>query len=234
MLGFTFHNHHTSAFPGLIIKTVNNPLLPPKRIKRISVPGRDGSYVFEDGFCNKQLEFHCVLARSTLHDRRLRLRQIAAWLSVAGDLVLDHEPDKTYRVLRTVSDVRLALDSLKDEFSIVFETEPFQYGERYVISVDTPTTFMVTNAGSAPAETLISVTGSGDVTLTCDAQTFSLTGMTERLHLDSKRLLGYNDSFANQLFKHHGDFIKLTPGANTITLSGTVTQVTLQYHDTYI
>lgn len=234
MLGFTFRNQHTSAFTGLIVKTVNNPLLPPKRVKRIAVPGRDGSYVFEDGFDNKQLEFQCVLVRGSIQERRPRLREIAAWLSGAGDLILDHEPDKAYRVLRAVSDVGLVLENLKDEFNIVFETEPFQYGEQHVISVDTPTPFTVTNAGSAPAETLISVTGSGDIAVACGAQTFSLAGMTERLHLDSQRMLVYNDALSNQLFKHTGGFIQLMPGANTITVSGTATQVTLQYRDTFI
>lgn len=234
MLGFTFRNQHTSEFQGLVVKTVNNPLLASKRVKRISVPGRDGSYVFEDGFENKQLEFKCIMAKGNIQERRLRLREIAAWLSGTGDLILDHEPDKTYKIVRSISDVGLTLDKITDEFNIVFEAEPFQYGELRTVSVDNPTSFTVTNSGNAPAETRISISAAGNVTATCASLSFLLAGMTETLHLDSKRMLVYNGSVVNKLSKHTGDFIKLAPGTNTITISGTVTNVSVEFYDTYI
>lgn len=234
MFGFTFRNRHTREFQGLVVKTVNNPLLAPKRIKRISVPGRDGSYVFEDGFENKQLEFKCIMAKGSIQERRLRLREIAAWLSGPGDLVLDHEPDKTYKIVRAISDVGLTLDKITDDFNIVFEAEPFQYGQLHTVSVDSPTSFVVTNNGNAPADTLITLSGSGNVTVTGAVLSFLLTGMTEALQLDSKRMLVYNGSFVNKLSKHTGDFMRLLPGANTITISGTVSNVTIEFYDTYI
>ena len=234
MLGFTFRNQHTSEFEGLVIKTVSNPLLASKRVKKISVPGRDGSYVFEDGFENKQLEFKCIVAKGNIQERRLRLREIAAWLSGTGDLVLDHEPDKTYRIVRAVSDVGLSLDKITDEFNLVFEAEPFQLGELHSVSVDNPTSFNVTNNGNVTADTLISILGTGNVTATCGAVSFSLAGMTEMLYMDSKRMLVYNGAIANNLPKHTGTFIKLSPGNNTITISGTVSNVSVEFHDTFI
>ena len=53
MMGFTFRGIHTSEFKGLVIKTINNPLSPAKRIQRVNVMGCDGEYVFESGYNNK-------------------------------------------------------------------------------------------------------------------------------------------------------------------------------------
>ena len=87
MMGFTFRGKHSNEFTGLVVKTINNPLLPPKRVQKVNVIGRDGEYLFEDGYINKILEFRCSLANGTIIERRQRAREIASWLSSAGDLV---------------------------------------------------------------------------------------------------------------------------------------------------
>lgn len=234
MMGFTFRGKHTRDFVGLIVKTVNNPLLPSKRISRVNVMGRDGEYIFEDGYDNKLLEFKCMMAKGTIKERRIRARDIALWLSGTGDLILDYEGDKTYKVVRTVSDVSLTVEQVVDEFSINFEVEPYQYGSFQTVSVGNPTSVVITNNGNVEADTLISVTGTGDVTITCGTQSFTLKGMTEKLNLDSKRILVYTDTLVNAISKHNGDFIKLAPGNSTINVTGTVSNLTIKFYDTYI
>jgi len=158
-MGFTFRGIHTSEFKGLVIKTINNPLSPAKRIQRVNVMGRDGEYVFESGYNNKTLEFRCSLANGTIIERRQRAREIASWLSFGGDLVLEYENDKTYKVVKTISDISLAIEQAWDEFNITFETEPFQYGGLKTLSFDNPSTVIVNNQGTYEAETIIGVTG---------------------------------------------------------------------------
>lgn len=233
-MGFTFKGVHTSKFNGLVIKTINNPLLPPKRIQRVNVMGYDGEYVFESGYSNKILEFRCSLAKVTINERRKSAREIASWLSASGDLVLDNENDKTYKVVKTVSDVSLAVEQAWDEFCIIFETEPFQYSGLKSMSFDNPTSVVVNNAGTYEAETIIEITGTGNVTITCGAQSFTLTGMTGKLNVDSKRMLVYTETKVNAISKHSGDFIKLSPGNNTITVTGSVSNMTVKFNDTYI
>ncbi len=234
MMGFTFRGRHTREFVGLVVKTVNNPLLPSKRINRVNVMGRDGEYIFENGYNNKELEFKCMMAKGTIKERRIRAREIASWLSGTGDLVLDYEEDKTYKVVKTVSDVSLTVEQVVDEFSIIFEVEPFQFGSFQTFSVDNPTSVVITNNGNVEADTLISVTGTGDVTITCGTQSFTLKGMTEKLNLDSKRMLVYTDVLVNAISKHDGDFIKLAHGNNTINVTGTISNITIKFYDTYI
>jgi predicted phage tail component-like protein len=232
-MGFTFRGIHTSEFKGIVIKTISNPLSPAKRIQRVSVMGRDGEYVFESGYNNKILEFRCSLAKETINERRQRAREIASWLSSAGDLVLDYENDKTYKVIKAVSDVALAIEQAWDEFNIAFETEPFQYGGLKTLSFDNPSTVVVNNQGTYEADTVISLTGTGSVAVSSSEYLFTLTGMTEKLNVDSKRMLVYTDTNANGISKHSGNFIRLKPGNNTITVAGSVSNMTVKFQDTF-
>ena len=234
MMGFTFRGKHSNEFTGLVVKTINNPLLPPKRIQKVNVMGRDGEYLFEDGYINKNLEFRCSLAKGTISERRQVARDIASWLSSTGELALDNENDKTYKVIKTVCDVSLVVEQAWDEFNITFETEPFQYGGLKTLSFDSPSTVVVNNQGTYEAETIIGVTGTGNVTIACGTQSFTLTGMTEKLNVDSKRMLVYTETNTNAVSKHTGNFIKLKPGNNTITVTGSVSNMTVKFNDTYI
>jgi predicted phage tail component-like protein len=234
MMGFKFRGIHTSEFKGLVVKTLNNPLSPAKRIQRVNVMGNDGEYIFENGYNNKILEFRCSLANGTIIERRQIAREIASWLSSVGDLVLDYENDKTYKVIKTVSDIALAIEQAWDEFNIIFETEPFQYGGLKTLSFDNPSTVIVNNQGTYEAETIISITGTGNVTVSSLVYSFTLTGMTEKLNVDSNKMLVYSDAKVNGISKHSGNFIKLKPGNSTITVIGSVSNMTVQFQDTYI
>jgi predicted phage tail component-like protein len=234
MMGFIFKGKHTREFQGLVVKTVNNPLLPSKRINRVNVMGYDGEYIFENGYNNKLLEFKCMMAKGTIKERRIRARDIALWLSGTGDLVFDYENDKTYRVVKTVSDVSLTIEQVVDEFSIIFEVEPFQYGQLQTLSVDNPTSIVITNNGNEEADTFISVTGIGDVTITCGTQSFTLLDTSEKINLDSNRMLVYTEALVNVVSNHSGDFIKLSPGSNELNVSGVVSNLTVKFYDTYI
>lgn len=234
MMGFTFNGKHTSEFEGLVVKTINNPLSPAKRIQRVNVMGHDGEYLFESGYNNKLLEFRCSLAKGTINERRNRAREIASWLSGTGDLMLDYESDKTYKVVKSVSDISLAIEQSWDEFNITFETEPLQYGGLKTLFFANPSTVVVNNQGTYEADTIIGITGTGNITVASGGYSFTLTGMTEKLNADSKRMLVYTDGNANGISKHSGGFIKLRPGNNTINVSGAVSGMTVKFHDTYI
>jgi len=58
--------------------------------------------------------------------------------------------------------------------------------------------------------------------------------MTEKLNVDSKRMLVYTETNTNAVSKHTGNFIKLKPGNNTITVTGSVSNMTVKFNDTYI
>ena len=234
MMGFSFRGIHSRTFNGLVVKTVNNQLLPRKRSRRITVPGRDGEYIFEDGYNNKLLEFQCYLAKGRIEERRLLAREIADWLSGKGDLVLDGENDKTYKVVSTVNNIDLSVNQAFDTFQLTFETEPFQLGSHKTITVDNPLEVTLVNSGTVPAETVITITGEGNVSVSLGTNTFSLTDMSGKVNLDSKRMLVYTDPMENRLNFFTGEFLKVPPGESILEITGSVSQITINYCDTYI
>jgi phage-related protein len=180
------------------------------------------------------VEFDCSLIKGTIQSKRQRAREIAYWLSGTGDLVLDGENDKTYKVVRTVSGIDLSLNQVVENFKVVFETEPFQLGTFKSISVDNPTNITLINDGTVEAETLISITGTGDVSLSLEEQSLILTGLNEKVTLDSKRYLVYNDLKENKLDLHSGNFIKIPVGNSSLEITGSVSNILIEYYDTYI
>ncbi len=114
------------------------------------------------------------------------------------------------------------------------ETEPFQYGGLKTLSFDNPTSVVVNNTGTYEADTIISVTGNGNITVTSSDYSFILTGMTGKLNLDSKKMIVYADGMANGISNHSGSFIRLKPGNNNIIVTGSVSNITIKYHDTFI
>jgi phage-related protein len=93
----------------------------------VEVQGRDGQYVFEDGYNNIQIDFSCAIGGYEILERRKKAREIAVWLSTTGKLVLDSEPDVEYKVIKSVNDISSTISSreYKDEFTISFECEQF-------------------------------------------------------------------------------------------------------------
>lgn len=161
-------------------------------------------------------------------------REIADWLSGKGNLVLDGENDKTYKVVSTVNNIDLSINQPFDTFQLTFETEPFQLGSHKTITVDNPLEVTLVNSGTVPAETVITITGEGNVSVSLGTNTFSLTDMSGKVNLDSKRMLVYTDTMENRLNFFTGEFLKVPPGESILEVTGSVSQITINYCDTYI
>jgi predicted phage tail component-like protein len=104
------------------------PYIPQKRQTIVEVKGRDGQYVFEDGYNNIQITLACAVPGYNILDRRKKAREIAAWLSGTGELIFDYEKDVAYKVVKITNDISANMLSreYKDEFTVTFECKPYQ------------------------------------------------------------------------------------------------------------
>lgn len=102
MSGFTFRGVHSSAF-GIVTQDQGRVILPPGREERISIPGRSGYYdgvspgVYGEREENVRCAFKCPAGKTVPEV----CREIAYWLSGAGRLSYDKEPDKYYNARLT-------------------------------------------------------------------------------------------------------------------------------------
>lgn len=252
-MGFEFAGQHSDDF-GLYFRTSSIPYMAPKRSMSMEVQGRDGNYVFEDGYNNIIITIACVIIGARVLDRRKQARAIAEWLSNTGILVFDTESDINYNVVKITNDVSANMLKSTDSFNISFECEPYQTNTYYNDSVTwgeaTSTwgnmeipwggydrsfdvkasdTIEVVNAGTYKALPIIKLSGSA-TTITIGG--FTITNISDDVYVDCKDQVVYTLSGStkvNKIADFTGDFPELAPGTNSFDISGTITSMNIEY-----
>jgi predicted phage tail component-like protein len=240
-MGFKFNNTHSDTF-NICVRTESIPCIAPRRHTVITVPGRDGQYVFEEAYDNVKLKFNCNIVDEPGVSRPERAREISAWLANTGVLILDQDPDVQYKVVKSVS----GIDSIPrgytlpvDDFTIEFECGPHK--ESIVAVTDGPHTVVHGNKitidyeGTHKALPIIKMEGVASVVT---VGPFTITGLSGILYIDSPNQLVYSIAGTvktNQMSKFSGNFSELNPGENEFPISGTITNlaITTYYRDTY-
>ena len=118
-------------------------------------------------------------------------------------------------------------------FAVNFRCKPFWYQENVPeITLTTSGTF-VTNPGSVYSQPVITVYGSGEITLMVGMTIVELDGITDSITLDTPLMEAYqgvNSMNSNM----SGDFPTLAPGANAVSWTGNVTKVVIQPNWRYL
>jgi predicted phage tail component-like protein len=259
-MGFTFNGQHSNDF-GLYFKTNALPYIAEKRSESVEVQGVDGQHVFEDGYNNTQIEISCVVIGATVLSRRRQARDIAEWLADTGTLIFDYEKSIEYQVVKTTNNIYAAMNGSADEFTIIFECEPYQLqtfyndgltwgeaelawgyadipwgGYERTFEVTAGETIAVVNAGTYKALPVISLTGTAASVTIGD---FTFTNLSGTVYIDCKNKVVYSlsgDTKVNEIADFSGEFPELDPGTNEFDISGTITSLTIEfdYKNTYL
>jgi len=257
-MGLTFNDVHSDTF-GICVKTKSITGIPTKKSKKVKVQGRDAEVIFEDsGYDNIELEFECKIVDDLILHRRKNMRLISQWLRNTGTLILDYEPDVSYDVVKTVSDIDVNIMGYKlpiDEFTIKFECRPnqtqlfynsdmtwedsdalLQYadlpwiGYERVFELTIPNVISVMNAGTYKALPIIKVEGVADE---LRIEHMTITGLNGTLYIDCKDYVVYSESGGvktSQMSKFEGEFLEIDPGENLFAILGTFTEpITLTF-----
>lgn len=101
--------------------------LPPKRARKISIPGRSGSYDYgANSWEERVLRIECRLLRQM---SKAEFREVVYYLSKKQRLTLWNEPDKYYVAeLYDATDVLDYYNESMRDFELEFVCEPFAYG----------------------------------------------------------------------------------------------------------
>jgi predicted phage tail component-like protein len=244
-MGFKFNTQHTDDF-GLLTKVESLPLLPTKRSESFEVQGRDGNYVFEDGYNNINVEITLYLKESTLKYRRLKARDIAAWLADSGDLILDTEPDIIYQVVKDVNGSSISFSRGYERASVTFECLPYkiQSFDDANLTWETPTPWMdtdipwdgsdftksfvvnhndtikVNNRGNYKVLPIVRFKGNCTFINVGPYDFGSTTTGDGSIFVDSEKMIAYGESLENKLNFVDNNFIELEPGVNEFLVQG--------------
>lgn len=199
--------------------------LPAERVVFTDVPGRSGSLTVTEGpdvYEDMTLTVHCFISNST------DITALTAWLRGGGKVTFANRPGGFYyaRIINQISFEKVLHGSAYRSFAVNFRCKPFFYltptGD---ITVNATGAF-VTNPGNAAAEPVLTLTGSGDITLLVNTQIIQLTSITSGITLNSELQEAYYGSTAMNE-KMSGEFPVFQPGVNSISWSGNVTGIVI-------
>ncbi len=208
---------HVSELPPITI--------PLERSKQTNVPGRPGSLTQMEGddvYDDMILTATCFIADPA------QIPAIAAWLKGKGTVTFANRTGGHYnaRIANQIPFEKVLRGNPHCSFAVNFRCYPFWYQENVSDVTITTSGSTITNPGSVYSDPLITLAGSGDITLMVGTTIVELTDITTGIVLDCSLKEAY---LGTTLMNDHmsGDFPILKPGLNGISWSGNVTNIVI-------
>lgn len=226
-LSFVWRGQSTDDL-GVCVKRLPPITTPQRRDEEHVVPGRSGSLHTQDGAWNEMLmPVECYLPYE--QDTTVaELRDIRAWLTGYDWVTFSNNASRKFRA-RIINTIQFSdwVVGFEDKlFTVVFNCDPHAYYIDAPEVVLTASGGFLTNPGTSDSKPVITIAGSGDITLMVGLQIVELTGVDGSITIDSALGETYKGSVSENN-KMAGDYPLLLPGANAISWTGTVSSVTI-------
>ena len=211
----TAYGIHITAQPSIIRA--------PERVTFTNVPGRSGSLTTleaDDVYDDFILPVECTVSDMN------RVLEIDTWLKGAGTLKLAARPGGFYyaRISNQIEFVKVLRNHENRTFTVNFRCKPFWYMENPSPLTLTTSSAFITNPGNVFSEPIITVVGSGDITLMVGMSICELSGISDTITLDTPLMEAYSGTTALNS-RMSGDFPTLLPGTNAVSWFGNVTML---------
>ncbi len=216
---------------GIHVLTQPDITVPAERVTFTDVPGRSGSLTTlqgEDVYEDMILPAECIVPDMS------RIDEIAAYLKGSGTVTFANRQGGFYyaRIVNQIPFAKILRGNPHRSFTVNFRCKPFWY-QAGVEDIALTASGTVTNPGSVYSEPVITVNGTGDITLMVGAQIVELEGIDGHITLDSAMQEAYSGTtLMND--KMSGDFPVLKPGLNGISWTGDVTNVVIRPNWRYL
>ena len=227
---FIYDDKNSKDF-NIKIKSINNLSSPQRSIEKISVLGRNGELILDNGnFENFILTIECYLNCSS-EDKNVMSKEIKRWLQ--GDfsykkLILSNDTEFYYEAY---CDTKLDFEYVSSNFEsflISFSCKPYKKEiNENIVTITEPTNIY---NDYTPSNPLIKVVGSGDVTVSINNQELILKGLEDEIEVDCELMNAYkkvNDNIVLLNNKMYSDFPILESGENQISFEGNISKIEL-------
>ena len=191
-----------------------------------NVPGKPGSLTTLEG--NDVYDDLILTAQCMIPDPS-SIHTIAPYLKGSGKIAFANRPGGFYfaRIVNQIPFEKILRGNPHRSFAVNFRCKPFWYAEAVQpITLTTSGTF-VNNPGSVYSEPVITVYGSGEITLMVGMTIVELDGITDSITLDTP-LMEADKGVTSMNGCMSGDFPTLLPSQNAISWTGNVTKVVIQ------
>ena len=215
---------HVSELPPITI--------PLERSKQTNVPGRPGSLTQLEG---DDVYDDMILTATCFISDPAQIPAIAAWLKGKGAVTFANRTGGHYnaRIANQIPFEKVLRGNPHCSFAVNFRCYPFWYQENVSDVTITTSGDTITNPGSVYSEPLITVYGSGNITLMVGTTIVELTNVSSSIVLDCALKEAYKGT---TLMNDHmsGDFPVLKPGLNAVSWSGNVTRIVIKPNWRYL
>ena len=200
--------------------------VPTERATHTNVPGRPGSLTTLEGddvYDDLILTATCLIAAPS------RIPEIAAWLKGSGTVTFANREGGFYyaRIANQIEFAKVLRGNPHRSFAINFRCKPFWYLSGVEPITLTSSTSIISNPGSVYSEPVITVYGSGEITLMVGTTIVELSDVSGSTTIDSSLMEAYSGDVSMNACMS-GDFPRLQPGQNAISWSGDVTRIVVQ------
>lgn len=228
----------SKSINGLLIQTLPPISKPKQRVQTEEIDGRDGDIITPLGYAAYDKQFSIGLRGEYNVD------DVIEYLNTEGKITFSNEPDKYYNFTQ--------LEQVDFEKLIRYKTarvslhvQPFKYSayetaKSYTYeSGTTGATISVRNNGNTYSKPTLSLTGTGDIYVYLgNTQIFLIelgaTSTTITIDAEAMNAYGNNGNYLNRLVTGDYDNLKLSAGANTLTISGSVTAAEISNYSRWI
>ncbi len=212
--------------------------MPNERVTFTNIPGRSGALTTTEGdyvYDDLVLTATCIIADPD------RIPDVCAWLRGSGTVTFANRDGGFYhaRVVNQIPFEKILRGNPHRTFAVNFRCKPFWYeadGTPMNIQPASGSSsgyVTIQNPGNVPSEPLITVTGSGEITLIVDMTIVELADVNGEITIDSVLQECYSGSESMNSCMS-GDFPTLPPGSSTISWTGNVTYLKVQPNWRYL
>lgn len=202
---------------------VDTPAVPPMARQRYTTyqTGADEDSTSPD---NTFENISYTLTFYTLDRENFDNSDIYAFFANAETLQISRLPDYYFKVREKYIDTpENVYKGLKIRYTANFVLAPFKYftdNPEIIVTNDST----VTNRGTRYSRPVFRISGSGDIKLTINDETFEVKGVSDSVTIDSQRYITYsgNDLFHNRT---NGKYPFLAVGDNIVSWEGNVSSV---------
>ena len=200
--------------------------IPAERSTQTNVPGRPGSLTQVEG---DDVYDDLILTATCFISDPVRIPAIAAWLKGKGTVTFANRIGGYYqaRIVNQIPFEKVLRGNPHCTFVVNFRCFPFWYQADVADITVTASGTMITNPGGVYAEPIITVYGSGDITLMVGTTIVELENISGNIVVDSVLKEAYQGSTLMNDYMT-GDYPVLHPGANGVSWTGDVTRVVIR------
>lgn len=230
--GELYFNAERSLYLNLYLENYPSIPIANEEYEEQPVEGRSGNLIINKGtYPDKKIPFTFTILSPTIE---VDFERVYEWLTeIEDNRLIFGRSDRCYKVKKVIfGNIQKEFRTI-GEFDVTFLCEPFTQDLKKTVHEITESGFKINYTGNAPGDTLIKIYGTGNIQLTINGETIQINNVADFVEIDSNLLQIRNKDKTSKDNDASGDFVLLEKGINTISYTGNVTKIVIEYTTKY-